>query len=58
MWNCGGVSVNYHRLSDFRAAHGELLERILTDSIAVLLHRTFSTVNLQICVAVNAGSFK
>ena len=23
MWICGGVSVNYHRLSDFRAQHGE-----------------------------------
>src|SRR4051794_21671121 len=23
MWLCGGVSVNYHRISDFRAQHGE-----------------------------------
>jgi transposase len=34
MWICGGVSVNYHRISDFRTDHGDLLERILTDSIA------------------------
>ena len=26
-WLCGGVSVNYHTLSDFRMAHGELLDR-------------------------------
>ncbi len=26
-WLCGGVSVNYHGLSDFRVAHGQLLER-------------------------------
>ena len=39
MWICGGVGVNYHRLSDFRVQHGDLLERILTDSIAVLLHQ-------------------
>ena len=39
MWICGGVSVNYHTLSDFRKDHGELLERILTDSVAVLHHQ-------------------
>jgi transposase len=44
LWICGGVSVNYHRLSDFRAAHGELLERILTDSIAVLVHEGLVTL--------------
>ena len=38
MWICGGVSVNYHRVSDFRVDHGALLERILIDSIAVLVH--------------------
>jgi len=26
-WLCGGVSMNYHTLSDFRVAHGELLDR-------------------------------
>lgn len=36
---CGGVSVNHHRLSDFRAAHGALLERRLVDSIGVLRHQ-------------------
>ena len=36
LWICGGVSVNYHTLSDFRTKHRELLEKVLTDSIAVL----------------------
>lgn len=36
-WICGGVSVNYHTLSDFRAAHGEVLDALLTDSVAVLM---------------------
>jgi len=29
-WLCGGVSVNYHSLSDFRTADPELLERSRT----------------------------
>ena len=35
-WICGGVSVNYHTLADFRSESGTLLERILVDSITVL----------------------
>src|SRR3972149_6808116 len=36
-WICGGVQVNYHTLSDFRADHGEALDGLLTDSIASLM---------------------
>jgi transposase len=36
-WLCGGVSVNYHTLADFRVQHGDLLDEILTNSIAALL---------------------
>ncbi len=36
-WLCGGVSVNYHGLSDFRSGHGELLDRLLTHNIAALM---------------------
>jgi transposase len=36
-WICGGVVVNYHTLSDFRSAHGEARDALLTDSGAVLL---------------------
>ena len=32
---CGGVSVNYHTICDFRSQHRELLKRILTDSVAI-----------------------
>jgi transposase len=35
-WLCGGVSVNYHGLADFRTAHPELLDRLLTENIATL----------------------
>jgi transposase len=37
-WLCGGVSVNYHLLADFRAAQGELLETLMIESVAVLHH--------------------
>ena len=36
-WICGGVSVNDHTLSDFRGAHSEVLDVLLTDSIAVFM---------------------
>lgn len=35
-WLCGGVSVNYHTLSDFRVGQAELLDRLLTENIATL----------------------
>jgi transposase len=35
-WLCGGVSVNYHALSDFRTGHPELLDRLLTQNVASL----------------------
>ena len=36
-WICGGVQVNYHTLSDFRADHEAELDGLLTDSVAALL---------------------
>jgi transposase len=39
LWILGGVTVNYHTLSDFRVAHGEFLERLLVDTIASLIDR-------------------
>ncbi|HEX7893153.1 MAG TPA: IS1182 family transposase [Terriglobales bacterium] len=38
-WLCGGVSVNYHTLSDFRVKHGKFLERLLVDTVAALVHK-------------------
>jgi transposase len=39
LWILGGVTVNYHTLSDFRVRHGAFLERLLTNSIAALIDR-------------------
>jgi transposase len=36
-WICGGVGVNHHTLSDFRVAHVEFLDHLLTESVAALL---------------------
>jgi len=36
-WLCGGVSVNYHTLANFRVQRGELLDELLTSSVASLL---------------------
>jgi len=44
-WICGGVSVNYHTLSDFRTAHVALLDRLLTQSVAGLMLEGLVTIN-------------
>jgi transposase len=36
-WLCGGVSINYHTLSDFRVAHQEALDQLLTDILATMM---------------------
>jgi transposase len=37
-WLCGEVSVNYHLLADFRTQHGEILDQLLTEQVAALVH--------------------
>lgn len=64
MWICGGVSVNHHRLSDFRTEHADLLERILTDTIGVLLvHdlidlKTVGQDGMRVRASAGSGSFR
>jgi transposase len=36
-WLCGGVGVNYHTLAAFRVDHADILDRLLTESVAALL---------------------
>jgi transposase len=36
-WLCGGVSVNYHSLADFRVSQGQILDELLTLSVANLM---------------------
>jgi transposase len=62
-WICGGVSVNYHTLSDFRVAHGELLDSLLTQSVAVLMHEGLVTLDrvaqdgMKVRASAGAASF-
>jgi transposase len=38
LWLCGGVSMNYHSLSDFRVAHGDKLDALITEVLGCLHH--------------------
>jgi transposase len=47
-WICGGVSVNYHSLADFRSETGEFLDDLLTEMVATLRSKNLVSLN---CVA-------
>jgi transposase len=63
-WIRGGVSVNYHTLSDFRVAHHAALSGLLTQSIAALLHGGIVTLarvaqdGTRVRASAGAGSFR
>lgn len=63
-WICGGVSVNYHLLSDFRVQHVEVLDQLLTDSIATLLHQELITLDrvaqdgMRVRASAGSSSFR
>ena len=60
MWICGEVGVNYHLLADFRTAHGEFLDELLTDTITTLMYQQIVTLETVaqdgVRVRANAGS--
>jgi len=63
-WLCGGVSVNYHGLSDFRVAHPELLDQLLIDNVAALSAAGIIDLDevtqdgLRVRAAAGASSFR
>jgi transposase len=63
-WICGGVSVNYHTLADFRVGHGEYLDQLLTGSVASLMHQGLVTLarvaqdGMRVRAGAGAGSFR
>ena len=63
-WICGGVSVNYHTLSDFRTANVELQDRLLTAGVAGLMHEGLVTMNrvaqdgLRVRASAGTSSFR
>jgi len=38
LWLCGGVSMNYHTLNDFRVQHGAALDELFTQVLGQLQH--------------------
>jgi transposase len=64
MWLCGGVSVNYHTLSDFRSCSAEELNQLLTQGVAALLHAGLVELNrvaqdgMRVRASAGAGSFR
>jgi transposase len=43
-WLCGGVTLNYHTLADFRSQFGEGWENLLTTTVAPLMHEGLVTL--------------
>jgi len=63
-WLRGGVSVNYHTLSDFRVAQQTALDDLLTQSITTLRHRGIVTLarvaqdGTRVRASAGVGSFR
>jgi transposase len=63
-WICGGVSMNYHTLSDFRTQHVELLDCLLTQSAATLMAEGLVTLDrvaqdgMKVRASAGAASFR
>lgn len=63
-WICGGVPVNHHTLSDFRVEHGKKLDRLLTQTLAVLMKqgvvklKRVAQDGMKVRASAGAASFK
>ncbi len=62
-WLCGGVPVDYHILSDFRVAHQEALDKLLTEIVATLIAQRLVKLKavahdgVRVRASAGAGSF-
>jgi len=63
-WLCGGVSLNYHTLSDFRVGCADLLDRLLSEHLAALSQaglvdlQTLAQDGVRIRANAATGSFR
>jgi transposase/vacuolar-type H+-ATPase subunit H len=63
-WLCGGVSVNYHGLADFRTEDSDLLDRLLTENVATLSAANVINLNeivqdgVRVRASAGAASFR
>ncbi len=63
-WICGGVNVNHHTLSDFRCARVDVLDELLSESVAVLVNKGLVKLErvaqdgMRVRASAGAGSFR
>lgn len=63
-WICGGVTPGYHRLSDFRSNSETQFDELLTDTVAVLMHKGLVKLErvaqdgMRVRANAGAGSFR
>lgn len=63
-WLCGGVPINHHMLSDFRVAHQEALDDLLTQIVASLMAAGAVTLErvaqdgMRVRASAGAASFR
>jgi transposase len=63
-WLCGGVSMNYRSLSDFRIAHREVLDQLLARGVALLVEAGLVSLDilaqdgLRVRASAGASSFR
>lgn len=63
-WMCGGLSMNYHTLNDFRVAHQEALDQLFTATLGRLMHAELVSVTrisqdgLRVRASAGTGSFR
>ncbi len=63
-WLCGGVSVNYHTLADFRVDCADLLDRLLAEHLAALAKaglvdlETLAQDGVRVRASAGAASFR
>ena len=63
-WICGGVTPGYHRLSDFRSNSEQQFDDLLTDTVAVLMHKGLVDLErvaqdgMKVRASAGAGSFR
>jgi transposase len=64
MWVRGDTPVNYHTLSDFRSDNREFFEKVLTDTVAALVHEGFAPLEtiaqdgMRVRASAGSGSLR
>jgi transposase len=63
-WLCGGVDAGYHTLSDFRSQQGQVIDELITQVLALLMHHKLSDLTrvaqdgTRVRASAGAASFR